>query len=183
MQLDGTFRRGSPRLTMELPVRGLSQNASCYPECGGRSTWLHLFGALMLLTDSVVQFVMLELIASINHRLSKEYARIELPTPDAMERYVCFHYISAHLKGGARSRLRCLPNHSLLTDARYPHEKFSVLKALTTVLTKFTSCIALRNCTTTGPAPCFDTLRGRQSRKRKEGTNKSQFFYRRCRFQ
>lgn len=155
MQLDGTFRRKSPGLTMELPVRGLSHNASCYPECGGTSTWLHLSGALRLLTDSVVQFVMLELIASINHRLSKEYARIERPTPDAMERYVRFHYISAHLKGGARSRLRCLPNHSLLTDACYPHEKFSVLKALTTVLIRFTSCIALRNCNHNRPRPMF----------------------------
>jgi hypothetical protein len=50
----------------------------------------------MLLTDSVMQYVMSEVFATINHRLSEEYARIELPTPDAKERYVQFHHISTH---------------------------------------------------------------------------------------
>jgi len=45
---------------------------------------------------------MSEVFAAINHRLSEEYTKIELPTPDAKER--------------------------LLTDARYLHEKFSALK-------------------------------------------------------
>jgi hypothetical protein len=38
--------------------------------------------------DSVVQYVMSEVFAAINHRLSGEYIKIELPTPDAKERYV-----------------------------------------------------------------------------------------------
>jgi len=53
--------------------------------------------------DSVAQYVMSEVFAAINHRLSEEYIKIELPTPDAKER--------------------------LLADAHYLHEKFSVLKA------------------------------------------------------
>ncbi|KAH9989944.1 Vps54-like protein-domain-containing protein [Russula vinacea] len=55
------------------------------------------------LASAVVEYVMSEVFATINHRLSEEYTRIELPTLDAKER--------------------------LLTDARYLHEKFSVLKA------------------------------------------------------
>jgi hypothetical protein len=43
----------------------------------------------MLFTDSVVQYVMSEVFATINHRLSEEYTRIELPTPDAKDR--CVH--------------------------------------------------------------------------------------------
>ncbi|KAF8263057.1 Vps54-like protein-domain-containing protein [Lactarius quietus] len=54
------------------------------------------------LASAVVEFVMTQVFAAINHRLSEEYSKIELPTLDAKER--------------------------LLTDARYLHEKFSVLK-------------------------------------------------------
>lgn len=55
------------------------------------------------LAKAVVEYVMSEVFATINHRLSEEYTKIELPTSDAKAR--------------------------LLTDARYLHEKFSVLKA------------------------------------------------------
>ena len=40
----------------------------------------------MLLTDIAVQYVMSEVFAAINHRLSEEYTKIEPPTPDAKER-------------------------------------------------------------------------------------------------
>jgi vacuolar protein sorting-associated protein 54 len=43
----------------------------------------------MSLTDSVVQYVMSEVFAAINHRLSEEYTKIEFPTLDAKER--CVH--------------------------------------------------------------------------------------------
>ncbi|KAI9445991.1 Vps54-like protein-domain-containing protein [Lactarius indigo] len=54
------------------------------------------------LASVVVEFVMTQVFAAINHRLSEEYAKIDLPTLEAKER--------------------------LLTDARYLHEKFTVLK-------------------------------------------------------
>ncbi|KAI0253534.1 Vps54-like protein-domain-containing protein [Lactifluus subvellereus] len=54
------------------------------------------------LASPVVEFVMTQVFASINHRLSEEYTKIDLPTLEAKER--------------------------LLTDARYLHEKFTVLK-------------------------------------------------------
>src|SRR6267154_5201855 len=83
----------------------------------------------MLLTDSIVQYVMSEVFATINHRLSEEYTKIQFPTSDAKERCVhCHHYLRP-LKCGACSYLYFFPNHRLLTDAHYLHEKFSVLKA------------------------------------------------------
>jgi vacuolar protein sorting-associated protein 54 len=45
----------------------------------------------MPLTDSIVQYVMSEVFATINHRLSEEYTKIELPTSDAKERCVHSH--------------------------------------------------------------------------------------------
>ncbi|KAH9980866.1 Vps54-like protein-domain-containing protein [Lactifluus volemus] len=54
------------------------------------------------LASAVVEFVMTQVFAAINHRLSEEYTNIDLPTPEAKER--------------------------LLTDAHFLHEKFSVLK-------------------------------------------------------
>ncbi|KAH9066196.1 Vps54-like protein-domain-containing protein [Lactarius vividus] len=54
------------------------------------------------LASAVVEFVMTQVFAAINHRLSEEYTKIDLPTLEAKER--------------------------LLTDTRYLHEKFSVLK-------------------------------------------------------
>ncbi|KAI9450725.1 Vps54-like protein-domain-containing protein [Lactarius psammicola] len=54
------------------------------------------------LASAVVEFVMTQVFAAINHRLSEEYTKIDLPTLEAKER--------------------------LLTDARYLHEKFTVLK-------------------------------------------------------
>ncbi|KAH9900817.1 Vps54-domain-containing protein [Cubamyces lactineus] len=54
------------------------------------------------LPSSIVEFVMTQVFAAINHRLSEEYAKIELPTLEAKER--------------------------LLTDARYLQEKLTGLK-------------------------------------------------------
>jgi vacuolar protein sorting-associated protein 54 len=72
---------------------------------------------------------MSEVFATINHRLSEEYTKIELPTSDAKERCVHSHHYLCPPKCGACSYLPFSPNHRLLTDARYLHEKFSVLKA------------------------------------------------------
>ncbi|KAI9061503.1 Vps54-domain-containing protein [Trametes sanguinea] len=54
------------------------------------------------LPSSIVEFVMTQVFAAINHRLSEEYAKIELPSQDAKER--------------------------LLADARYLQEKLTGLK-------------------------------------------------------
>ena len=83
----------------------------------------------MPLTNSFVQYVMSEVFATINHRLSEEYIRMELPTSDAKER--CVH---SSLSPPTQMPLLLIfaffsPIHRLLTDARYLHEKFSVLKA------------------------------------------------------
>lgn len=89
----------------------------------------HIDPAPMPLTDSIVQYVMSEVFATINHRLSEEYTKIELPTSDAKERCVHSHY---YLRPQMRRLLIFaffFPNHRLLTDAHYLHEKFSVLKA------------------------------------------------------
>jgi vacuolar protein sorting-associated protein 54 len=72
---------------------------------------------------------MSEVFATINHRLSEEYTKIELPTSDAKERCVHSHLYLRPLKCGPCSYLSFFPDHRLLTDARYLHEKFSVLKA------------------------------------------------------
>ncbi|KAH9930608.1 Vps54-like protein-domain-containing protein [Fomitopsis serialis] len=54
------------------------------------------------LSGSVVEFVMTQVFAGINHRLSEEYTKIELPSQEAKER--------------------------LLADARYLHQKLTGLK-------------------------------------------------------
>ncbi|EGN95540.1 hypothetical protein SERLA73DRAFT_186602 [Serpula lacrymans var. lacrymans S7.3] len=54
------------------------------------------------LSAPVVEYVMTQVFAAINHRLSEEYAAIELPSQEAKDR--------------------------LLADARYLHQKFSGLK-------------------------------------------------------
>lgn len=56
------------------------------------------------LASVVVEFVMSQVFAAINHRLSEEYTRIELPSREAKEK--------------------------LLADARYLKENFSVLKSV-----------------------------------------------------
>jgi vacuolar protein sorting-associated protein 54 len=65
----------------------------------------HFDSAPMPLTDSIVQYVMSEVFATINHRLSEEYTRIELPTSDAKERCVHSHHYLRPLKCGACSYL------------------------------------------------------------------------------
>ena len=40
----------------------------------------------MPLTDPIVQYVISEVFATINHRFSEEYSKIELPNSDAKER-------------------------------------------------------------------------------------------------
>ena len=74
---------------------------------------------------------MSEVFATINHRLSEEYTKIELPTSEAKERCVNSHHYLRPLKCGACSYFAFFfsLNHRLLTDARYLHERFSVLKA------------------------------------------------------
>jgi vacuolar protein sorting-associated protein 54 len=73
---------------------------------------------------------MSEVFATINHRLSEEYTKIELPTLDAKERCVHSHHYFCPPKCGPCSYLPFFfPDHRLLTDAHYLHEKFSVLKA------------------------------------------------------
>ncbi|TFY63612.1 hypothetical protein EVG20_g6246 [Dentipellis fragilis] len=57
------------------------------------------------LSSAVVEYVMSQVFAAINHRLSEEYTNIELPSPEAKAR--------------------------LLADAQYLHAKFSVLKNVT----------------------------------------------------
>ncbi|TFY76653.1 hypothetical protein EWM64_g7359 [Hericium alpestre] len=57
------------------------------------------------LSNTVVEYVMSQVFAAMNHRLSEEYTMIELPTPQAKER--------------------------LLADARYLNTKFSALKNVT----------------------------------------------------
>ena len=71
---------------------------------------------------------MSEVFATINHRLSEEYIKIDLPTSDAKERCVRSHRnrIAAHPNVALA---HIFPNHRLLMDARYLHERFSVLKA------------------------------------------------------
>ena len=91
---------------------------------------------------------MSEVFATINHRLSEEYTRIELPTLDAKERYVHFHHIKY-----ACSQLLCLPNHRLLIDARYLHEKFSVLKAPGTPTAVLETLVADKRVTTAPTSP------------------------------
>ncbi|OBZ75271.1 Vacuolar protein sorting-associated protein 54, chloroplastic [Grifola frondosa] len=54
------------------------------------------------LPASIVEFVMTQVFAAINHRLSEEYTKIELPSQDAKDR--------------------------LLADARFLHEKLAALK-------------------------------------------------------
>jgi len=54
------------------------------------------------LSTPIVEYVMTQVFAAINHRLSEEYAIIELPNQEAKDR--------------------------LLADARYLHQKFSALK-------------------------------------------------------
>ncbi|KAI9509602.1 Vps54-like protein-domain-containing protein, partial [Russula earlei] len=79
------------------------------------------------LSSAVVEFVMSEVFAAINHRLSEEYIKIELPTFDAKER--------------------------LLTDARYLHEKFSVLKAPGTPTAVLETLVADKQVAPTSPQP------------------------------
>ncbi|KAA1469206.1 Vps54-domain-containing protein [Dentipellis sp. KUC8613] len=57
------------------------------------------------LSSAVVEYVMSQVFAAINHRLSEEFTNIELPSAEAKER--------------------------LLADAQYLHAKFSVLKNVT----------------------------------------------------
>ncbi|KAI0705950.1 Vps54-like protein-domain-containing protein [Cytidiella melzeri] len=64
------------------------------------------------LSVSVVEFVMSQVFAAINHRLSEEFAAIDLPTIEAKERPFVILY----------------PLSRLLADARFLHEKLSGLK-------------------------------------------------------
>ncbi|KAH9989086.1 Vps54-like protein-domain-containing protein [Russula compacta] len=79
------------------------------------------------LANVVVEYVMSEVFAAINHRLSEEYTKIELPTLDAKER--------------------------LLTDARYLHEKFSVLKAPGTPTAVLETLVADKRAATAPASP------------------------------
>ena len=63
----------------------------------------------MPLTDSNLQYVMSEVFATINHRLSEEYTKIELPTSDAKERCVHSHLYLRPLKCGPCSYLSFFP--------------------------------------------------------------------------
>lgn len=63
---------------------------------------------------------MTQVFAAINHRLSEEYTKIDLPTLEAKER--CAHSFTI---SGA---MLTIAQYRLLTDARYLHEKFTVLK-------------------------------------------------------
>lgn len=45
-----------------------------------------------------MQYVMSEVFATINHRLSEEYTKIELPTSEAKERCVHSHHYLPPLK-------------------------------------------------------------------------------------
>lgn len=67
---------------------------------------------------------MTQVFAAINHRLSEEYANIDLPSIEAKERYVVLIPTSV---------LCCLSSRSymfprMLADARFLHEKLSALK-------------------------------------------------------
>jgi vacuolar protein sorting-associated protein 54 len=55
-----------------------------------------------------VQYVMSEVFATINHRLSEEYTKIEFPTLEAKERCVHPRYLRP-LKCGAYSYLPFFP--------------------------------------------------------------------------
>ncbi|KAH9956609.1 Vps54-like protein-domain-containing protein [Russula dissimulans] len=79
------------------------------------------------LSNAVVEYVMSEVFAAINHRLSEEYIKIEFPTLDAKER--------------------------LLTDARYLHEKFSVLKAPGTPTAVLETLVADKQVAAAAPVP------------------------------
>ncbi len=62
---------------------------------------------------------MTQVFAAINHRLSEEYAGIDLPSQESKERYVnCFTTEGINLH----------PSCRLLADAKFLHEKLSALK-------------------------------------------------------
>ncbi|KAH8984052.1 Vps54-like protein-domain-containing protein [Lactarius akahatsu] len=79
------------------------------------------------LASAVVEFVMTQVFAAINHRLSEEYTKIDLPTLEAKER--------------------------LLTDARYLHEKFSVLKTAGAPTALLETLVADKRVTTAPVSP------------------------------
>jgi vacuolar protein sorting-associated protein 54 len=79
------------------------------------------------LASAVVEYVMTQVFAAINHRLSEEYTKIDLPTLDAKER--------------------------LLTDARYLHEKFAVLKTAGAPTALLETLVADKRVTTAPISP------------------------------
>ena len=60
---------------------------------------------------------MSEVFAAINHRLSEEYTKIELPTLDAKERYVHSQTFNLTQCGGAHDYVNtdCSPTHAIYT--------------------------------------------------------------------
>src|SRR6266478_6570974 len=106
----------------------------------------------LIITDPTVQYVMSEVFATINHRLSEEYAKIELPTPEAKERCVTHHFLG-HLNAVLAHCCLFIPRHRLLIDARYLHEKFSVLKAPGTPTAVLETLVADKRVATAPASP------------------------------
>jgi vacuolar protein sorting-associated protein 54 len=93
-----------------------------------------------------LQFVMMQVFAAINHQLSEEYSKIDLPTLDTKERYVRFFPLPPLI---AYEQL----HHSLLTDARYLHEKFTVLKTASAPTALLETLVADKHVATAPVSP------------------------------
>jgi hypothetical protein len=74
---------------------------------------------------------MTQVFAGINHRLSEEYGKIELPTPEAKARYVTEFRWLVQAIADVRPLSVAVVIYRLLADARYLHQKLSALKNVT----------------------------------------------------
>ncbi|KAH9950264.1 Vps54-domain-containing protein [Amylocystis lapponica] len=79
------------------------------------------------LSTSVVEYVMTQVFAGINHRLSEEYTKIELPSQEAKDR--------------------------LLADARYLHQKLATLKNVGTPTAMLETVVSEKSVLRKAPPP------------------------------
>ncbi|CDO76445.1 hypothetical protein BN946_scf184781.g22 [Trametes cinnabarina] len=81
------------------------------------------------LPSSIVEFVMTQVFAAINHRLSEEYAKIELPSQEAKERLLAdARYLQAKLTGlknvnGPTAMLETVVSEKPVVDKQHQQEQ------------------------------------------------------------
>ncbi|KAI0950065.1 hypothetical protein AcV7_008644 [Taiwanofungus camphoratus] len=86
------------------------------------------------LSTSVVEYVMTQVFAGINHRLSEEFTKIELPSQEAKDR--------------------------LLADARYLHQKLAALKNVGAPTAMLETVVSEKSVARKAPPPATQRIKG-----------------------